>query len=102
MEIKRLRNTSILYNKIYYKTTVVDFPGSAVDKNLPDSIPGPGRFHVPWSNYPMCHNHKPLLGVHKPLLPQPMLLEPVLCNKIGHRNEKPTHSSSRVAPTHHN
>ena len=32
------------------------FPGSSVVKNLPanardtDSIPGPGRFHMPWSN----------------------------------------------------
>ena len=34
----------------------VDFPGGVVDKNLPvnpgdmDLIPGPGRFHMPWSN----------------------------------------------------
>ena len=34
----------------------MDFPGGAVDKNLPGnagdtgSIPGPGRFQVPWSN----------------------------------------------------
>ena len=33
-----------------------DFPGSTVEKNLPanagntGSIPGPGRFHMPWSN----------------------------------------------------
>ena len=34
----------------------LDFPGCVVDKNLPvnagdmDLIPGPGRFHMPWSN----------------------------------------------------
>ena len=36
---------------------VWDFPGGAVDRNPPvsagdvDSIPGPGRFHMPWG---MC------------------------------------------------
>ena len=40
------------YGKIYQR----DFPGGAVVKNLPanagdtGSIPGPGRFHMPWSN----------------------------------------------------
>ena len=35
---------------------MLDFPGGAVDKDLPasagdtGSIPGPGRFHMPWSN----------------------------------------------------
>ena len=33
-----------------------DFPGALVIKNLPasargmGSVPGPGRFHMPWSN----------------------------------------------------
>ena len=33
-----------------------DFPGGTVDKNWPVNsgdtglIPGPGRFHMPWSN----------------------------------------------------
>ena len=36
--------------------TCLDFPGGAVDKNPPanaedmGSIPGPGRFHMLWSN----------------------------------------------------
>ena len=34
----------------------VNFPGGSVDKNLPTNagdtglIPGPGSFHIPWSN----------------------------------------------------
>ena len=38
------------------KQQLSDFPGGAVDKNLPanaegtSSIPGPGRFHMPWNN----------------------------------------------------
>ena len=38
------------------KTVRSDFPGSSVNKNPPTNagdrglIPGPGRFHVPWSN----------------------------------------------------
>ena len=38
------------------KQTNKEFPGGAVDKNLPaeagdmGSIPGPGRFHMPRSN----------------------------------------------------
>ena len=44
----------------------MDSPGSAVDKKPPanagetDSIPGPGRSHLPQGNYPMCHNHRAL------------------------------------------
>ena len=35
---------------------IPDFPSGTVDRNLPantgdtGSIPGPGRFHMPWSN----------------------------------------------------
>ena len=38
------------------RKNVQDFPGGTVNKNPPASagdtglIPGPGRFHVPWSN----------------------------------------------------
>ena len=38
------------------KTVIADFPGGAVDRNLPAnaghmcSIPGAGRFHIPWNN----------------------------------------------------
>ena len=39
------------------KQQKLDFPGGSVDRNLPanaedrSSIPGPRRFHMPWSNY---------------------------------------------------
>lgn len=98
MEIKRLRNTPTLYDKISYKTTVVDFPGSALDKNPPakaggtDSIPGPGRLHVPGSTCPMCHHQRPCSGPTATAT-EAMLLEPVLCNKVSHCGEKPTPSS---------
>ena len=94
----------------------MDSPGSAVDKKPPanagdtDSIPGPGRSHLPMQvtqipslvqEDPICHRAttqcvtttEPLLGVCKPQLLKPMLLEPALCNKISHCDEKPTHSS---------
>ena len=65
-----------------------DFPGGAVVKNPPanagdtGSIPGPGRSHMPWSNWA----HVPqLLSLHsrarKPQLLKQACLEPVLCNK---------------------
>ena len=44
------------------------------------SIPGLGRSHMPWSNW-----------ARAPQLLKPAHLEPVLCNKRGHRNEKPAH-----------
>ena len=48
-------NIKILQNR--------DFPGGPVVKNLPanawdvDSIPGPGRFHMPLATKPMSHNY---------------------------------------------
>ena len=42
------------------KQQKLDFPGGSVDKNLPanaedrSSIPGPGRFHMPWNNESLC------------------------------------------------
>ncbi|KAJ8787544.1 hypothetical protein J1605_022859 [Eschrichtius robustus] len=62
------------------------FPGGAVVKNLPanagdaGSSPGPGRSHMPRSN-----------SARVPQLLKPTRLEPVLCNKRSHRNEKPVH-----------
>ena len=41
---------------VFLKKLCGDFPGGTVDKNPPPnagdlgSIPGPGRFHMPWSN----------------------------------------------------
>ena len=39
-----------------YLNLIMDFPGGAVDRNLPANagdtglIPDPGRSHVPWNN----------------------------------------------------
>ena len=56
-----------------FKTSKEDFPGGAVDQNLPASagdvgwIPGSGRFHMPKSN------EAGVLQVLKPKCPDPML-----------------------------
>ena len=63
-----------------------DFPGGTVVKNLSanagdtGSIPSPGRSHMPRSN-----------EARVPQLLKPRTLEPVLCNKRSHCNEKPVH-----------
>ena len=60
-----------------------EFLGGPVVKNAPanagakSSIPGLGRFHMPWGIYPF---------VPQPLSPH--TLEPMLCNKRSHCNEK--------------
>ena len=49
---------SNLFNK-----KLSDFPGGPVDRNLPanagdpGSIPGPGRFHMPWATKPLSPNY---------------------------------------------
>ena len=54
------------------------------------SSPGPGRSHMPQSNYT---SEPRLLSLRsrarEPQLLKPARLEPVLCNKGIHRNEKP-------------
>ena len=75
----------IFHNLISYLS---DFPRGPVVKNPPanagdmGSIPGPGRFHMMWSNY-----------AHEPLLLEPVCPEPAFCNKRSHHNEKPAHHS---------
>ena len=62
-----------------------NFPGGPLVENLPagargmGSIPGPGRFHMPWSNKSVHHNN---WSPH---------LEPVLHNKRSCCDEKPAH-----------
>ena len=86
------------------------FPGGTVVKNPPanagdrGSSPGPGRSHMLWSNEdrapqllshsywacslePTSHNY----WARMPQLLKPTHLEPVLCNKRSHHNEKPKH-----------
>ena len=75
-----------------------DFPGGAVVKYPPANagdtglIPGPERSHMLRSN----KAHAPqLLSLRsrpqEPKLLKPARLEPVLCNRRSHRNEKPAH-----------
>ena len=76
------------------------FPGGAVVKNPPanagdtGSIPGPGRSHMPRSNWARVPQ---LLSLRsracKPQLLKLARLEPMLRNKRSHRNEKPVYRS---------
>ena len=49
--------------KCYLRRGFQDFPGGAMDRNLPanagdmGSIPGPGRFHMLWRIKPMHQNY---------------------------------------------
>ena len=63
-------------------------------KNPPDnagdtgSIPGPGRSHMPRSNWS-----------RGPQLLEPTQLEPMLHSRRGHCNEKPVHHSKDTMQT---
>ena len=84
--------------KLKSKESWRDFPGGTVVKNPPANAghmgwsPGPGRSHMPQSNY-VCAPQ--LLRLHsracEPQLLKPVYLEPVLCKKRSHHNEKPVH-----------
>ena len=81
------------------------FPGGAVVKNPPanaedtGSSPGPGRSHVLRSNSACAPQLLSLRSrAHEPQLLKPVCLEPVLCNKRSHRNEKPAHSNKEQPP----
>ena len=72
-----------------------DFPGDPVVKNSPanagdmGSIPGLGRFHMPEGNE--AHGLQllsPSSWVCELQLLKPLCLEPMLCNKRSHHNEK--------------
>ena len=74
------------------------FPGGAVVENLPadagdtGSSPGPGGSHMPrssWARAPQLPSLRS--GAREPQLLKPVCLQPVLCNKRGHRDEKPAH-----------
>ena len=67
-----------------------------MDKNLPvsagntGSIPGPGRFHTPRSNYaPAGQLLSPRAAPPEAL--EPVCLQPVRHSKRSHCDEKPTH-----------
>ena len=75
------------------KTHLQDSAGGAVGKNLPantgnpSSIPGLGRFHMPQSN-----------EASKLQLLEPLCLEPKLCRRRSHCDEKPEHRSKEWPP----
>ena len=57
-----------------------------------DSIPGPGRSHMPQSNKARVPQLLSLRSrAREPQLLKPTRLEPVLRNERSHLNEKPTH-----------
>ena len=84
---------------------ISDFPGGTVGGSLPanaggtGSAPGPGAFHLPWSNgarvpqllSPRCRAQAPRLSSLLQLL-EPAHPEPVLCTKRSHPNKKPAHT----------
>ena len=79
-----------------FKKIFRDFPGGAVVKNPPanagdtGSSPGPGRFHMPRSNWARAPQLLSLCSrAHAPQLLKPAHLEPVLHNNRSHPNEKP-------------
>ena len=89
--------------------------GSMVKSSLANAgdmglIPGPGRFP------PAMEELSPCATTTEPMLLSPRAsttgptshnwsrstLEPMLCNKTNHHNEKPAHHNDRVASTHCN
>ena len=79
---------------------VNNLPVNARDAGDLGLIAGLGRSHMPWSN--QGHAAQLLSGCSRAWEPQPMspcVLEPMLCNKRGRCNEKPTHRNQSVAPT---
>ena len=71
---------------IYYRSSLMVRNPRARAGNT-DLIPAPGRFHMRWGN-----------EAHELQLLKPSTLEPVLCNKGSHHDEKPAHRNQRVAP----
>ena len=103
------------------KSRYRDFPSGPLVKNLPGnvgdrgSIPGLGRFLMPWGNWahapqlqrlhsracepqllkPPCSRAcmPQLLRLHATTTKSPCALEPVLCNRRSHCTEQPVHCS---------
>ena len=63
---------------------VKDLPANAGDMG---SSPGLGRSHMPRGNWA----REPQLLSPRATTFEPACLEPVLCNKRSHRDEKPAH-----------
>ena len=73
-----------------------DFPHGPVAKSLPassedmGSIPGPGRFYMPWGQVSPCAPQ--LLRLSAVTIEAHTHLEPMLCKKRSHHNEKAAHN----------
>ena len=89
---------------LYSKMDGEGFRGGAVVESLPanagdtGSGPGPGGSHMPrssWARAPQLLSLR--CRAHVPQLLKPVRLEPVLCTKRSHRNEKPMHSNEDAA-----
>ena len=80
---------TLLYLKL--KKAGRDFPGGAVVKNPPANVgntgssPGPGRSHMPWSNY----THVPQLLSLCSIAREPQLLKPARPRDCAPQQEKP-------------
>ena len=81
---------------LFSKSIAQDLPGGPVVKNLPAKagdtglIPGPGRFHTPWSNLAHAPQLLSLRSRTRELRSlSPRALQPVLPNERSCRSEKP-------------
>ena len=82
------RNNQDCRHSNYKKMLFEDLPGGTVGKNPPanagDMSLIPGRFHMLQAT-----------KAHVPQLLKPLHLEPVLCNKRSHCDEKPVHHKEK-------
>ena len=108
---KKKKKKKTMYIPKFKDTLLLDFPGGAVVKNPPasagdtGSIPGPGRSHMPQSNYA----HEPQLLSLRSRAHMPQLLSPcattteahtpraMLC-KRSHNNERCLRTATKSSP----
>ena len=84
----------------------LDFPGGAADRNPPANsgdtglIPGPGRFHMPWSSWACAPQLlSPQSRACKLQLLKLVCLKSVLHLKRSYHSEKLVHCNYTIAPT---
>ena len=61
------------------------------------SVPGPGRFYMPWDNNACTPQ---VLNPYAATTEALHALEPMLCDRRSHCNKKPVHHNWGVAPAH--
>ena len=89
-----------------WKLNIWDFPGGPVVKNSPANsgdtglIPGPGRFHMPWSSWACAPQLlSPQSRACKLQLLKLVCLKSVLHLKRSYHSEKLVHCNYTIAPT---